>query len=368
MLSILHLDTGRELRGGQQQILALAEGLRGRRHQQVIACPQGSLLLEQARLRDFDTFSLAAGSVWNWRDIFLLHRLVRGRACQIVHAHDGRGQTLAWEASIGLPVKRVASRRVAFLSNRLLHRLKYSFTCHGIIAVSEFVKGLLVGAGVPAAKIATIPDGIEIPATLPSASERATLRSRWQLSDQDFLVGHMGAFAAEKGQDLAVEAIRLVSATLPRVALLLAGDGPKRAALEQLCAAKEVRNVHFLGYLRDLSSFFNCLDLFIMPSRIEGLGSSALIAMAYGLPVIASRTGGLTELIDQEHTGWLVQPGSPSALAVAIAHAGVAPHRLRTMGQAAREKARSYSNELLTARTEAFYGRLLAGGCGKAVS
>jgi L-malate glycosyltransferase len=366
MLSILHLDTGRELRGGQWQILTLAQGLRSRGHRQVIAAPQGSPLLDRAHLCEFDTFPLPTSGTWYGHSIRLLRWLIREQAFQIVHAHDGRGQTLAWEASLGLPVKRVASRRVAFLSNRSLHRLKYGLTCHGVIAVSAFVRDLLVAAGVPAERIAIIPDGVEIPETLPSARERISLRSRWQLGDQDFLVGHMGAFTAEKGQDVAIQAVELVAPTLPRLALLLAGDGPKRQVLEQQCAARGARRVHFLGYLRDLSSFFNCLDLFLMPSRAEGLGSSALVAMAYGLPVIASRTGGLAEIIDQERTGWLVPAGSPSALAEAIASASAAGERLVVMGQAAREKAQSFSSDILTAKTEAFYDQLLKGGCRKA--
>jgi glycosyltransferase involved in cell wall biosynthesis len=366
MLSILHLDTGMELRGGQWQILALAQGLRSRGHQQVVACPQGSLLFERARVSGLDTFALPSSGAWSRRSIGLLRRLIREQTFQIIHAHDGRGQTLAWEASVGLPVKRVASRRVAFLSNRLLHRLKYSLTCHGIIAVSAFVRELLVASGVPAEKIAIIPDGVDIPETVTSTTERACLRSQWQVGLQDFVVGHVGAFTAEKGQDVAVRAVELLAGTLPHVVVLLAGDGPRREVLERQCAARGVRSVRFVGYVRDLDSFFNCLDLFAMPSRAEGLGSSALMAMAHGLPVVASRTGGLAEIIESERTGWLVQPGSPTALAEAIVHACAARERLVMMGQAAREKARSFSSDVLTANTEAFYDQLLKLGQRKA--
>jgi len=347
------------MRGGQWQILSLAEGLRSRSHRQVLACPQGSLLFDRARVSGLDIFALPGSGAWNGRSIALLRRLIGERAFQIVHAHDGRGQTLAWEASVGLPVKRVASRRVAFLSNRLLHCLKYSLTCHGIIAVSAFVRELLVASGVPAEKIAVIPDGVEIPETVASSAERACLRSRWQAGQQDFLVGHIGAFTAEKGQDVAVGAVELLAGTFPRLTLLLAGDGPRRQMLQRQCAARGVRSVRFVGYVRDLDSFFNCLDVFAMPSRTEGLGSSALMAMAHGLPVVASQTGGLAEIVEHERTGWLVQPGSPTALAEAIAHACAAGERLVTMGQAAREKARSFSSDILTAKTEAFYDQLL---------
>jgi glycosyltransferase involved in cell wall biosynthesis len=362
MLNVLHLDTGRELRGGQWQILTLARELRARGYQQVIASPQGSPLQERASLSGFDTLPLPGASAWDARTILLLRRLIRRQTIHIVHAHDGRGQTLAWEASLYRPVKRVASRRVAFSPNRLVHRLKYNFTGHGIIAVSRFVQDLLVNSGVPARKIAVIPDGIELPAVLASSSQKKLLRAQWQFEDQDFVVGHVGAFTKEKGQDVAIEAVRLLNGALPRVAMLFAGDGPARAALERQCAARGARNVSFLGYWEDLYEFFTCLDLFVMPSRSEGLGSSVLLAMAHGLPVVASRTGGLTEIVDQGKTGWLVEPGSPAALARAIAHASSVRERLNVVGQAAREKAREFTSDIMAAKTDEFYHRVLGHG------
>src|SRR5207249_9102388 len=97
---------------------------------------------------------------------------LRGKICQegieILHAHDGRGQTLAWLASSGLAVRRVASRRVTFQPRRSLDsRWKYGHTCHAVIAVSNYVKDLVVRSGVPEGRIAVIPDGCELPAALP---------------------------------------------------------------------------------------------------------------------------------------------------------------------------------------------------------
>jgi glycosyltransferase involved in cell wall biosynthesis len=358
MLSILHVDTGTELRGGQWQILTLAQGLRKRGHLQAIAVPKFSPLEERARLCGIATFPLTSGSAWNWQSVRLLRRFIRERRFQIIHAHDGRGQTFAWLASRGELVRRVASRRVAFTSNRFLHRVKYSLTCDAVIAVSASVRKRLVDCGIPPARIAVIPDGIETPESMPGVEERRLARAEWELADQDFVIGHMGAFTVEKGQDLALEAVRLLAGKLPRVVLLLAGNGPTRQALERAAAPPTVR---FLGWVEDLRRFFACLDLFVMPSRSEGLGSSALLAMAYGLPVIASRTGGLTEIIEEGRTGWLVQPGIAPALAQGVEHAIFMREKLQGMGQAGREKSREFSSDILTVKTEALYRHLL--GC-----
>jgi glycosyltransferase involved in cell wall biosynthesis len=95
-----------------------------------------------------------------------------------------------------------------------------------------------------------------------------------------------------------------------------------------------------------------------MPSRAEGLGSAALVAMAQGVPVVASRVGGLPEVVEEGETGWLVPPGSPQALADAITHAASDPERLREMGNKARQRALQFSSTLMVELTEALYLRL----------
>ncbi len=92
-----------------------------------------------------------------------------------------------------------------------------------------------------------------------------------------------------------------------------------------------------------------------MPSLGEGLGVSALQAMAHGIPVIASRVGGLPEIIDEGVTVWLVPPGNPAALAEGIERAAADRERLRLMGEKARERAKMFSSTLMVERTEALY-------------
>ncbi len=361
-LKIVHLDTGMDLRGGQQQLLLLARGLRQRGHHQLLVCPEGSRLEARAQREGFSVFALPAHDPGRLHGIFLLRQLGQAEPSRVFHAHDGRGQTLAWLASAGMGVRRIASRRVTFMPAGLLgHRLKYERTCHAIIAISEFVRGLLVSSGVSKTRIEVIPDGIELPGELPGSKARAEARAQWGLSDQEFVLGHLGAFAPEKGQDVAVEAAMLLAAKLPQARLMLAGDGPRRRMQQMSLEIRKTRGrVQLLGYLENLSGFFSALDLFLMPSRTEGLGSSALLAMAHGLAVVASRAGGLPEIVKEGKTGWLVPPGSAPALADAIIAAASDRARLGQFSANARERARQYSSEKMVERTEALYYRLLA--------
>jgi glycosyltransferase involved in cell wall biosynthesis len=174
------------------------------------------------------------------------------------------------------------------------------------------------------------------------------------------VVGHLGAFTPEKGHDTAIEAVRLASEKLPNARLLLVGEGPPEMTARIREQARTIGNrVQILGNLEELTGFFAALDLFIMPSRAEGLGSAALLAMAHGKAVVASRVGGLPEVVKEGRTGWLVIPDSPEALAEAILVAASDRERLRAYGEAGREQAREFSSDIMVARTEEVYLQLL---------
>jgi glycosyltransferase involved in cell wall biosynthesis len=167
------------------------------------------------------------------------------------------------------------------------------------------------------------------------------------------VIGHAGAFTREKGQDVALEAARLLAPRLPHARMLLVGDGPERRNQPEGIAVLP-------GFLDDLTEFYAALDLFIMPSRSEGWGLTALEAMANGLAVIATDVGGLPELVEPAKPAGWCRPDSPPALADAIEAAAsdpVAPMRIRP------QRARSCGaifHPATVELTEQFYARLLA--------
>jgi len=144
----------------------------------VISTPGGSDLARRAHQQGF------AVAEMSWADL-----RARVKRVNVLHAHTGRAQNIAWFASLGAAVTRIVTRHVAFKPNYpLIHRLKYANTCDGVIAVSRAVERALLDAGVPAGRIATIPTGVEIPAAVPDAEERARARCAWNLADEDFAV------------------------------------------------------------------------------------------------------------------------------------------------------------------------------------
>ena len=366
-MTIVHIDTGQTLRGGQRQLLRLARGLAGCGHAQTIVCPEGSGLEARAQEEGHRVFPLAAHDLGYAHGIFQLRQRLLAAPAEILHAHDGRSQTTSWLASWGLATRRVASRRVAFLPSALMrHRFVYRRTCHAVIAVSQFVKSLLIGSGVPAGRIEVIPDGIETPSTLPTPEQRARAREKWGLRADDFVAGQLGASTPEKGQDIAAQAMSGLTDPLPQSRLLVVGDAPLAARENLLRLAGDAGpRVQLVNDLEDLSPFLAAIDVLVMPSRSEGLGSAALLALAHGRPVIASRVGGLPEVVEDAISGWLIPPESPEALRQTILHAALEPARLHQMGLAARERAREFSTDIMVARTEKLYLQLAATGPGE---
>jgi glycosyltransferase involved in cell wall biosynthesis len=317
-LSITHVDTETAWRGGQQSLLTLARGLRDRGHTQRIVSPADSALTERAQAQGFEVTTKCP------------------RSGDIVHAHSGQAHNMAVRATLGASITRIVTRHVAFQPRHpLVHRLKYTKTCDGIIAVSAAVRNVLTEAGIPADRIEVIHTGIELPVELAPRPHKG------------FAVGHMGAFTREKGQDIAIEAARL----LPDVYFVLAGEGPLLDDLRRAAPS----NVVFPGFVRDLAEFFSGLDLFIMPSRSEAWGLATLEAMAYGVPVIVSDIEGLSEIVTPQ-CGLLVPPGNAEMLAQAIANidrVGLSARR-----EAARARAAEFTVAKMAEQTETFYRRV----------
>jgi glycosyltransferase involved in cell wall biosynthesis len=217
----------------------------------------------------------------------------------------------------------------------MIHRLKYTKTCDGIIAVSAAVRNVLTEAGIPAERIEVIHTGIDLPAEPAHRPHKG------------FAVGHMGAFTREKGQDIAVAAARL----LPDVRFVLAGEGPLLEELRRDAPA----NVVFPGFVENIAEFFSGIELFIMPSRSEAWGLATLEALAYGVPVIVSDIEGLAEIVTPQ-CGVLVPPGNPEMLANAISTIDRVGLDLRR--EAARQRAAEFTVAKMAEETELFYRRV----------
>jgi glycogen(starch) synthase len=172
----------------------------------------------------------------------------------------------------------------------------------------------------------------------------------------------VGRLAPQKGVRTLVEVARLLKT--PGVQVLLVGDGPQRSRLEQEIQRLAVGDVvHLFGFVphERVPAVLTHADLLVLPSLYEELGTILLEAMWVGVPIVASRTGGIPDIIDDGVNGLLVVPGDPEALASAIDRLLADPDLARRLGEAARELARDYDWGVLAERVLAIYRSLIAG-------
>jgi glycosyltransferase involved in cell wall biosynthesis len=203
----------------------------------------------------------------------------------------------------------------------LLQRGAYALA-HRIVANSRAAADRLRREGVPASRIRVVHNGIERPSIEPARTVRPVRRA--------ITVANL---RAEKGHDVLLEAIRLLDTGA--LTFDIVGDGPCRAALEAQARALGLADrVHFLGHREDVPALLAGSDLFVLPSRTEAFPNSVMEAMAAGLPVVATRTGGIAELVDDGVTGRLVDVGDARGLARSIGEIAASPAAAARMGDA----------------------------------
>jgi glycosyltransferase involved in cell wall biosynthesis len=176
---------------------------------------------------------------------------------------------------------------------------------------------------------------------------------------EEYVIGYAGRLVAGKGLGQLLRAFALVLEQVPHARLRIAGDGPERAAIAGRARELGVSDrVSVMGVVHDMPSFWRCTSVGVMPSTArESFGMAALEAMAAGRPVVASRTGGIRELVEDGETGTLVAPGDVQELAGALLGYATQPDLRRQHGSAGRERCES---QFTMSRCAARYAELLA--------
>jgi glycosyltransferase involved in cell wall biosynthesis len=206
--------------------------------------------------------------------------------------------------------------------------------CDHVICLSTYYKKLLVKKGVSPSRLSRIPSGLR---ELPSDDEVAS--SQRMLPPVTF--GMMGRFSEEKNHPMFLAAAKLVLARYPDTRFRIAGNGPMEEMLRRLVTESGLSHaVTFCGYC-DVASFMPSIDVYVMCSKIENLPYSILEAMAWARPVIGTRVGGVPDLIEDQASGYLVEPGDADALARAMTALVEDPALIHTMGACGREHVRS---------------------------
>jgi len=315
----LHINTERSWRGGEQQVLYLATGLRDRGHEATVACQPASPLTQRARDAGLDVAEVPMRGEFDFRAVIRLSKLIRDRRPDIVHMHTSHAHALGCGATtLARRGRTVVSRRVDVpVAANLWSSFKYHHGVDRYIAISQAVRRALIAGGVDEGRISVVHSGIDT--TRFDHVSPTGLREAFAVPPEAPIVGSIAALTREKGHRHLLAAVPRVLASQPDARFVLVGDGTLRQALEAQAKSLDIAQaVTFTGFRADVPECLAAFDLFVMPSLREGLCTSVLDALAMRKAVVASATGGLPEIVRHEQTGLLVPPKEPEPLAEAI--------------------------------------------------
>ena len=355
-LKILHIDPERNWGGGEAQVLGLLSYLAARGHcTHLLAHPDGRLF-QLSQGQSIRTMPLIVRNDFDLRPVSRLRRLIRDENYDIVHLHTKRAHALSLWLGRGLVTpKYVVTRRMDYPeANTWYTRYLYNRKVDGVVAISFKISNLLVEAGVEREKIRLIHSGID-----PGPFEAAA--NLGEVHPERVVIGMAAVLEERKGHRFLLEAARRLKAQGCQVQYCVAGEGSLRRPLQEAATRLGLKHeVQFLGFVSDMPAFLSQVDILVLPSLSEGFGVSVLEAMAAGKAVIASRVGGLAELVSDTVTGLLVAPRDVEGLANAIAKLAGDRTLLQEMGRKGKERLQAnFTVEHMAKQNEDYYYGLL---------
>jgi len=254
-----------------------------------------------------------------------IYSILKKGSFDLIHTHG------YFADIVGIPIAKKMSIPIistchGFISNdrnlriyNLLDRIVLRFA-DKIIAVSEEIKKLLIRSKIQESRIEVILNAVDtIIVSEQMRENRKEKRRSLNIGEEELVVGYVGRLSEEKGIKNLIEAgILLIKSGVP-VKILIIGDGSQKKELEELVNRNGLTSqVIFPGFQNDIENWLPALDIFCLPSLMEGTPMSLLEAMAYGIPVVASAVGGIPDVVQSGKNGILVSPNNPEELKEAI--------------------------------------------------
>lgn len=357
---VLHTESSVGFGGQEIRVLAESRWLLEHGWQVLIAAQPRSRLLDEARRAGLAGEPVPMRGPLDLRALLALRRLLRRRAVDLVHTHSSVDSWLAGLAgrSRGVPVVRGRHVSIPIPRRRaLVYRL-----AHRIIASGDAVAAVVAGAGIPAERIVSVAAGVDTGRFHPGVSGAAVRAELGLPPPPARVVGLVANIRGSKGHRFFLEAARDILETAPATRFLVVGDGvgydDVRRRVRELGLETSVL---MTGFRRDIPEVMAALDVLVLPS-VKSEATSQVIpqALALGTPVVATRVGGIAEIVRDGETGRLVAPADSRALAGAILDLLADPARARAMARRGRALVETHlSLDAVMARTTAVYASLL---------
>jgi glycosyltransferase involved in cell wall biosynthesis len=351
LVAQLNLEPG--WRGGENQALLLARGLRDKGISQIIIATPGGILWKKACEASLATIPLRRFGEWDFFAAYKLRTVLRSLKPDVLQVHTAHDAGLAAVATRGLPTRLVIIRTVDFpIHENPLSRWKYR-QADRIVGVSRCVAEGLKAQGFEGGKIVTIYPCLDLE-EICEARALSNSDGRWRkeflagrgVTLESRLVGMFGALTAQKDPLTYIEAANLCARENPGLHFILVGEGGLRGDVEKRIRSLGLeKRVTLLGFRPDALRLMASVDCVAVSSVNEGLNLTVLEAAALGIPVVATRAGGVPEAVRDGETGFLVPPSDFKAMAERISELMRGPELRRRMGGNAVEFVKTFGVE-----------------------
>lgn len=359
MLTILHTESSKGWGGQEQRTLREAVGLNNLGCRVLIACHPEAELGRRAAAAGIEVRQCPMRQSFDLAALFRLLAMIRAEGVDVINTHSGKDSFLAGLAG-RMSRRRPVIVRTRHLALPITSKISYSILPHRVVTVSEYVKGYLLRKNIPEEQITSIPTGIDMQRFDPGTVE-GSLRQELGIPVNVPLIGTVGILRYRKGHHILMEAIPHVLARFPEAVFVFAGNGPQEDNIQAAITEQGLSGrVIMLGLRNDIPNILKSIDIFVLPTLQEALGTSFIEAMAMEKPVIGCGVDGVFEVIHDGVNGFLVEPGNADSLADALLRLLEDPEKARLMGLAGRKMAEeNFSVGVMCERMLALYRQIV---------
>lgn len=339
-MKIVHVETGRHLYGGAQQVVWLMTGLAAEGVDGMLVCIPGSEIDKAARSADIKVLNIACSGDHDLRFAWKLRRALKQQAPDLVHCHSRRGADFLGGIAARLAgIPAVLSRRVDNRESGFIASWRYR-NFRRIIAISENIAAILRENSKIRERVTTIRSAVDVD-KFSARIDCTAIRGEFDLNADDFAIVVVAQLIPRKGHRFLFDVVPNLRDQHPHIRVIVFGQGPGEAELRSMVDHMNLSGtVQFAGYCEDLDDYLGCFDLLVHPATEEGLGVAMLKAAAAGLPVVAFDTAGAKEVVAHGTTGVLVPPRDVHRLQKAISVMIEEPQMRRELGQAGQRRMR----------------------------
>lgn len=318
-MKVLHISSEYTWRGGEQQIAYLIEELQKLGVDNFVACRKDSVFEKHCIDNQIEHLSLPFKSSYEIGSAIKIKKYCKNMEIDILHMHSSRGHTIGVISSLlGNKSKLVLSRRVDFpVKGNWLSKWKYNYSkIKRIICVSEKIKEVMTPFIKDKKRLVVAHSGVDIN-RFKVNKNTGILHKEYQLEDDVKIVANISALADHKDYPTfinAVEEFKKISDE--KIKFFIVGEGNLRGEIEGLIEAKGLKDAIIMtGFRNDVAAIFPELDVFLITSKEEGLGTTVLDAFANNIPVVATAGGGIPEMVEHKNTGLLYGIGDYKGVA-----------------------------------------------------